>query len=338
MDEQQVVTGLYRSLLMREPDQGGLSTYMGELKRGEAVEQVIAYFVQSPEFRGKISRLSPPNPLSEAPPMRVGLQLSDDESRLLWDHVARTWSSLGTADPYWSVLTNPRWKAERMTQAEVLDAFYDTGRHDIATLDRWFERNGIATGPLEVCAEYGCGVGRCTVWLARRFRRVLAFDISEPHLRLANARAQAEGLNNIEFIHVRSEQELQRLNGTDLFYSVIVLQHNPPPVILSILRHAFRGLRPGGIAHFQVPTYALDYAFELQEYLGRLRNQGMEMHFVPQRAIFDLAATCGMQPIEVAPDSSIGEHDKWISSRFLMTRRVEAPPWVAAEPPTARAA
>src|SRR5271169_236009 len=53
----------------------------------------------------------------------------------------------------------------------------------------------------------------------------------------------------------RPKSSLARLTNVDLFFSIIVLQHNPPPVILGILDAAFAGLRPGGLAFFQVPTY-----------------------------------------------------------------------------------
>ena len=191
----------------------------------------------------------------------------------------------------------------------------------MARLDKWLARNQLSLPANGTCAEYGCGVGRCTIWLAKRLSRVIAFDISEPHLRLAQARAESEGLNNIDFVHVRSKHDLLRMSGIDLFFSVIVLQHNPPPLIVSIMEQAFEGFKLGGVAYYQVPTYATGYSFDLEKYLGRTTDRGMEMHFVPQRAIFDLAAERGLQPLEVSPDSMIGNFGRWISTSFLMTKR-----------------
>jgi len=201
-----------------------------------------------------------------------------------------------------------------------LNAFYATGSRDLARMDKWLERSRVSLPETGVCAEYGCGVGRCAVWLAKRFARVVAFDVSEPHLRLAMARAEAEGLRNIEFVHVKGNSDLQRLEGIDFFYSFIVLQHNPPPLILSILRRAFEGLKPAGVAYFQVPTYSIDYSFSLQEYLDRMTDRGMEMHFVPQRAILDLASAHGLRPMEVSPDGCVGNYRRCISTTFLMSK------------------
>jgi SAM-dependent methyltransferase len=321
IDEERFVAALYKALLSRDPDEAGFSAHLAALKQGKPPERLAREFLLSAEFRSKLSRLISLCPLDRAPPMQVELDLTADQSRVLWGHVTQTWASLGASEPYWSVLAEPQWKASQVAQAKNLETFYATGRNNLERLDFWFARSGVAPSATAICAEYGCGVGRCTIWLARRYARVVAFDISEPHIRLARARAAAEGIDNIEFVQVAAEADLARLSGIDFFYSTIVLQHNPPPLILSILRHVFTGLNPEGIAYFQVPTYSLGYTFRLQEYLGRLVDRGMEMHFVPQCVIFDLAAAHGMRPLEVSPDGMIGNFGRWISTSFLMRKQ-----------------
>jgi SAM-dependent methyltransferase len=209
-----------------------------------------------------------------------------------------------------------------MYGADSTDAFYESGQPDLERMEKWLARNDIKLPGSGTCVEYGCGVGRCTVWLARRFARVIALDVSEPHLSRARARMKAEGLDNVEFVHLTNEDGLEALKDFDFFYSIIVLQHNPPPLILWILDRAFRRLRPGGLAYFQVPTYAMGYRFDLNTYLAQLTNPDMEMHFVPQRAIFETASRLGMQPVEVSPDHMIGNAGSWISSTFLMSKVV----------------
>jgi hypothetical protein len=321
IEPEQFVTALYRAAFGREPDEPGLFAHVNALRQGASPEEIAGNFLQASEFRSRIPGLVQSYPLDEAAPMPVELVPAAAQERLLWEHVARTWANLGATEPYWSVLADPRWKASRMAEADILDAFYDTGRTTLQRLDRWLARSHVSIPSTCTCAEYGCGVGRCTIWLARRYARVIAFDISEPHLALAQARARSEGLDNIEFVQVKSEADLERLRGIDFFYSVIVLQHNPPPLILAILRHVFEGLRLHGVAYFQVPTYASGYAFELRKYLDNATDRGMEMHFVPQHAILDLGWTRGMQPLEVSPDSLIGDSARWISTTFLMARR-----------------
>ena len=329
MDEEQFVTSLYRAILSREPDQPGLITHVNSLKEGKPPETVAREFIHSAEFHSQTTDFTQHYPLDQTGPMPVDLDLTAEQERALWAHVARAWSNLGASEPYWSVLVDPRWKASEMTASDILNAFYATGRAEMQRLDAWFARNQVLAPSTGTCAEYGCGVGRCTIWLAKRYARVLAFDISEPHLRLAKARAGAEGLRNIEFVHVQSEADLNRLREIDLFYSLIVLQHNPPPLILSILRSVFGGLKPHGLAFFQLPTYGVGYSFNLREYLNNMADRGMEMHFVPQRAVFDLGSVQGVQTLEVSPDGSIGNFGQWISSTFLMHRPGVCPGSVA---------
>ena len=117
----------------------------------------------------------------------------------------------------------------------------------------------------------------------------------------------------------------------DLFYSQIVLQHNPPPLIMEILGSAFAGLRAGGLAYFQVPTYMNGYRFELETYLKDLRVHGMEMHAVPQKAIFDLGFEHGLKTLDAQADGSIGHFGEWISTCFLMEKTSPKPPAVTGQ-------
>lgn len=255
-----------------------------------------------------------------APAMPVDIALPHDQEQMLWSNVAQVWSRLGASEPYWSVLTGQEYKLASIKSPETLETFYDSGRDDLDRFHRRLARNNCKVPDSSVCVEYGCGVGRCTVWLAKRFARVIALDVSGPHLRLAEQRAKTEGLTNIEFVQVKGEDELRNLTDFDVFYSVLVLQHNPPPLILSILRYAFAGLNRGGIAYFQVPTYAFDYSFDVDEYVRRIGEQCMEMHFVPQHAIFHVADAQGLHPIEVYSDHRIGNPDRWISTSFLLAK------------------
>lgn len=325
IDDVEFVAALYRGILSREPDQRGLETHLKNLRKGTPLEEVARLFVRSAEFSSRFANLINMYPLDRAPPMRVDLHVTEGEEKRLWDHVATAWSRMGASEPYWSVLANPQWKMSGLRRSERLDAFYSTGRSQLNRLDSWFSRSSVSLPSTATCAEYGCGVGRCTIWLAKRYARVIAFDVSEPHLKLARAKAESEGITNIEFVHVRSKSDLDLLRLVDLFYSDIVLQHNPPPLIVQILEYAFAGLRAGGLAYFQVPTYAKGYSFNTIEYLHTLTEPGMEMHFVPQSVIFSLAFSQGMKPLEALPDGAIGHFGEWISTCFLLKKSDSKP-------------
>jgi SAM-dependent methyltransferase len=203
----------------------------------------------------------------------------------------------------------------------VVDEFYAAGRGDFNYLNAYLARARLTTSQFPIAAEYGCGVGRVTRWLAPQFSSVRAFDISAPHMYMAKEYLLKEGIANVDFVHVGKRDDLRSLNGIDLFFSMIVLQHNPPPIIIDILDHAFHALNPGGIAFFQVPTYSSDYSFNASDYWADVASKKeMEIHFVPQVDILNLAHRHGLVPLEIREDHCIGSYERQVSSTFLMQK------------------
>jgi ubiquinone/menaquinone biosynthesis C-methylase UbiE len=104
-----------------------------------------------------------------------------------------------------------------------------------------------------VCVEVGCGPGRMTAALARRFDRVVALDVSPAKLDRATAAVTAP---NVEFRAVSGT----RLDGVadgsaDTLVCYLVLQHLPSrDAVLSYLREFARVLAPAGAAFVQLPV------------------------------------------------------------------------------------
>jgi SAM-dependent methyltransferase len=262
------------------------------------------------------------NPFDSAPAMAVEESCTPAERRRLWDHIGAVWSEYGRTEPYWSVLTHDRWLASNIANEQMLFDFYASGELEARRLDAWLQRNALAYDASAVCAEYGCGVGRVTRSLAARFGRVIAFDISAPHLDTARRFLSGQGIDNVDYVLVRNESDLQPLADVDVFYSVLVLQHNPPPIMTDILGRAFSGLKPDGSAFFQVPTHFRDYAFSLADYWnGIAKARAMEMHCLPQRSILELGRSHNVFPLEIQPDSFTG-NPRWTSNTFLMTKMI----------------
>jgi 2-polyprenyl-3-methyl-5-hydroxy-6-metoxy-1,4-benzoquinol methylase len=165
---------------------------------------------------------------------------------------AAAWETVGETAPYHSVLTFDEYRPERFAENEV--SFFEGGKHDLALILALLHRIGRPAQDFYRCLEFGCGVGRVTAQLAATFSEVLALDISRPHLQLAKGHLAGLGYANVSFLQVTPEDLLPG-TGYDLWFSRLVLQHNPPPVTLEILNTMFAGLPPGGIAIFHVPTY-----------------------------------------------------------------------------------
>jgi hypothetical protein len=79
-----------------------------------------------------------------------------------------------------------------------------------------------------------------------------------------------------------------------------------------------RALNPGGIAFFQLPTYKEGYRFLLEEYLGKESMQEeMEMHALPQNAVFEIVREENGKLLEVVEDFSTS----WgLSNTFLVQK------------------
>jgi protein-L-isoaspartate O-methyltransferase len=93
-------------------------------------------------------------------------------------------------------------------------------------------------------------LGRVTGALARIFKQIHAYDISANHIELAKKRAADAGISNIEF-HLYSAKEIvEDLPKCDFFYSNIIFQDNPPPIIRSLIQASLKALLEGSVAIF----------------------------------------------------------------------------------------
>ena len=239
----------------------------------------------------------------------------------LWQHMVQVWSELGREEPFWSVLPEARYRTAARPSARTLARFHASGRAEVERLESLLGRAGVTLGKRAVVAEYGCGVGRATRWLAERFARVRAFDLSAPHLARAEQHLEREGLGNVELVPLRRRQDLRLLHGFDLFFSRRVLQHNPPPLQRDILEHALAGLAPRGVACFQTITEAAGYAFRVADYArgGGRATDRLELHVLPQAAIFALARRQGLDVLAVHDDGPT-ERPGTRSNTFVMRK------------------
>ncbi len=249
---------------------------------------------------------------------RIEWQPNRPQMAELLSHIRQAWTKLGESKPHWSVRSAERFLPENI--AATGDAFFQTGLDDVLVIERTLQRVGRQISGAHAF-EYGCGLGRVTVPLSLKVDRLTACDISPSHLALAAAHIEKSGARNVKFVQVNSHDDFGMTEPFDLWYSRIVLQHNPPPIISAILRRALKMLSPSGIALFQVPTYALNYKFETQAYLDNMRDgDSIEMHCLPQSAVFSIAREEGCFPLEVREDDSVGHQQAWVSNQFVFQK------------------
>ena len=278
-----------------------------------SMEVLCENFLHSEEFRRRFGSWQTP---FDWPPLSVETDVTQDKMARLIEHVERTWNSLGAADPYWSVISRPEFRKENFSAHE--ESFRESGRMDVDRFSAFVSRAGLSFDRFRCCLELGCGVGRVTQWLCKLFPRVIATDISSQHLAILQRQV---GSPSVETFLLSNHEVIKSLPAFDVFFSIIVLQHNPPPVIALFLKSILDKLQADGIAYFQLPTYKVGYRFDTEWYLNNLATKGeMEMHILPQKTVYEIADFCGCAVIEVREDGYTGDPDA-ISNTFLLHKK-----------------
>jgi len=241
----------------------------------------------------------------EAPPLRIDVEASEADCRRLFERVVRKWTLLGTERPHWSVLTHEAFQPRNIAGNE--DAFFESGRYGPARVEAFFRRNGQRLDRGQTCLEFGSGVARVTIHLARLFHRVVAVDVSRPHQDLAASALAAHGASNVSLVTVSRLDDLANLPPFHVLFSHLVFQHNPPPLSARLLRTLLERLPDGGYCLFQLATYHDGYEFGTEGYLAGDTADEIEGHVLPQRDVFRILREARVDVIEVCEDDSIGQ-------------------------------
>jgi trans-aconitate methyltransferase len=226
--------------------------------------------------------------------MEVEIQVSQAQLEQMIQRVEHCFSNVNYESPFRNVAD---------------ENFYEAGRAQVRLLEIAASRAGISLNSVRACFELGCGHGRATIPLSERFPKVVASDISAPHLEHAAAYAQKRGRRNITFMHANTVNALKHLPPFNLFYSKFVLQHSPPPIMSHVLHVILSQLEAGGLGYFQISVYQLHYKFDAEHYLATAPKYSVpEMHMLPQRYLFELLAQYGCHILEVREDGSAGQN------------------------------
>ncbi len=166
------------------------------------------------------------------------------------EHTQRTWEALAQADPLWAVLSEP----DKIGRRWAVDEFFESGEVQIASSLGRFEQLGGTLPDRELALDFGCGVGRLTQPLARRFDRVVGIDISPTMVEVAR-RLSPFG-PSVEYV-VNEAADLRFVpdHSVSLVNSHITLQHMPPDVAIEYLGEFLRIVKPSGAVIFQLPSH-----------------------------------------------------------------------------------
>jgi SAM-dependent methyltransferase len=315
--ERNHVVAAYRFLLGRDPESE--AAIEAQLAACPTIGALRERLLNTAECRAQFDPTAWRPMALGLPPEEVEAQADPAQFAALMARVGRAWTWLGQEQPHWSVVSEERFRPDRL--GENLGAFAATGEESCRLVLAQLARHDVTPALLPRAVEYGCGVGRMSLPLSRRFAALAACDISPAHLGIARAAGAEAGRGNITWWQATAEAPMPP-PPWDLWFSYLVLQHNPPPITRHLLATAFAGLAPGGVALFQLFTHIKGYRFRIAEYLAQPEVPRMELHALPQAEVFALAAAAGLEVLEVREDShaTTRHPGRYLSHSFVLRR------------------
>ena len=232
-----------------------------------------------------------------------------------FERSAQVWEGLGRTDPLWAVLSDPSKRGGGWYREE----FFSFGEVEIAAVVA--HADSLVPHLARTSAlDFGCGVGRLTQALARRFTTVVGVDISATMLELAREYDEKE---NCQFqLNERDDLSIFDSDTFDLVYSSITLQHIPLVAAQRYIAEFVRVVRPGGLIVFQIPSRRVGLAAQLKErvpsFIRSLRWSGIEVHGVRRPNVEETLRTAGASILKIEPDASVGP--SWESFRYSATK------------------
>lgn len=160
------------------------------------------------------------------------------------------WEAFAAREPHFAVLTDPRFLRANLNPEHERE-FFASGEGVVSWMLGVIDA-GLAPqfAPMSIL-EYGCGVGRLALPLARRPASVTAVDRSPIMLDLARREAERRGLGHIVF---QTPDALFASPRTfDLVVCYHVLQRLRPVEGMALLRRLIGLVSPGGVGVFQWP-------------------------------------------------------------------------------------
>jgi len=115
----------YRLILGREPENSRVVEDI--LSSVSDIKQLRTHFLSSEEFMQKAATIQIKKSIKTPgwANIEVEIDVNQDELRQMVSHVESTWAGLGGEEPFWSVLTNDKFKASIIEENK--GSFYKSG-------------------------------------------------------------------------------------------------------------------------------------------------------------------------------------------------------------------
>lgn len=252
--------------------------------------------------------------------------MTTDNDLRLAEQMARDWNMRASRDAlHWTVNCHPEGQWD-------LQEYLDTGEATLAaSLDPFLEKMGRKPGTLK-CFEIGCGAGRLTTGLAKRFKKVYGLDVSSVMVEKAREMVESQGVAENVKLWTGDGVTLQpqKDSSVDVVYSCIVFQHIPDiDLQLGYLAEVGRILKPGGLFVISLYNSLDDYKEKLGwwQAMNQSRKTNNELvrisldnytttmqTYIPAEAVDKTLAESGLDLVD---ERGRGTHTWWIMGRRI---------------------
>jgi ubiquinone/menaquinone biosynthesis C-methylase UbiE len=160
------------------------------------------------------------------------------------------WEHYGEETAYFAVITEDKFRKESLTET-ARQEFFAGGEEYIQTIWKEIESNFTANFEPQKAVDFGCGVGRLTIPLAKKCKKIIGVDISDKMLKEAQVNCEKFGIENASF--VESDDTLSKLTEkVDFVHSFIVIQHIKPVIGEKIFSRLVEILNDGGVGALHI--------------------------------------------------------------------------------------
>jgi len=162
-----------------------------------------------------------------------------------------SWEKWGRENPYYGVLSQDKFRQKNLDRDRKAE-FLASGATHIERVTRLIAARFGPPGSRKAALDFGCGVGRLVIPLARYYEKAVGVDISPSMLKIAAENCAESGLGNCSF--VRSDDLLSEVRDEfDFIHSYIVFQHIPTQRGEQLIGQLVRRLSQGGLLAIHFP-------------------------------------------------------------------------------------
>lgn len=297
--QETALRALYRGAFGKEASDSFIRNQFIAMESGVSFDEVIERFFRTGTYQAHIARRA-----QQESRAIYRLDLTEDPETLsqLYEKTATYWRNEGSKaeEIYYSVVSST--SNRKLLSSDERRVFFNSGEHFIRLCE------GICTEFLKrpisqaTALDFGCGVGRLSVHAAKRFKNVVSVDFSRNHLNELSRNIDEffpDLKLRVKTYEISGLADMENLPKTDFVYSLIVLQHNTPPVMARLLQRLLVSLKRKGVAAIQVPLYIPYYVFSSTNYLADPKaGSAMEMHILPKENMRDIAKSAGCTMVD----------------------------------------